>query len=79
MGYTTENREELISAIKDAYSNGEQLENEETPYGIKQRRRVRLRGPGGKERNIVFVYQIDRGGDGTPRFITASPDKKSRR
>ena len=78
MGFTRGNKGELVAAIQDAYVNGEPLENEETPYGIKQRRRVRLKGPSGKERNIIFVYQIDKDGDGTPRFITASPDRKSR-
>ena len=78
MGYTAKNQEGLVAAIHDTYENGDKLSDEETTYGIKQRRRVRLKGPAGKVRNIVFVYQIDKDGDGTPRFITASPDKKKR-
>ncbi len=71
LGYNQSNYQGLVSQIHNAVSSGQSkpFQVSETEYGIKYKYRISVTGPNGKTKNIIAVYQLDKGSR-TPRLIT---------
>lgn len=71
LGYTTKNADSLISQIHSAVTKGKSrpYEVSKSEYGIKYKYRISVKGPNGKTKNVIAVYQIDNGST-KPRLIT---------
>lgn len=71
MGYTKYNAQSLVSQIHNAVTSGtaKAYRISETEYGSKYKYRIPAIGPNGKTKNVIAVYQIDKGSS-TPRLIT---------
>lgn len=71
LGYTKANANELRDKIHEAVSSGscKPYEVSQTQYGTKYKYRVPITGPNGKTKNVIAVYQIDKG-EKYPRLIT---------
>lgn len=61
----------LISQIHSAVTKGKSrpYEVSKSEYGIKYKYRISVKGPNGKTKNVIAVYQIDNGST-KPRLIT---------
>ncbi len=71
LGYTKENAYELRAQIHNAVTNGasKPYEVSESEFGTKYKYRISITGPNGQTKNVIAVYQIDRG-ERIPRLIT---------
>ena len=71
LGYTKQNADGLISQIHSAVTSGtaKPYDVSTTEFGVKYKYRIPVTGPNGKTKNVIAVYQIDKGGN-TPRLIT---------
>ena len=71
LGYTKSNSESLVSQIHNAVTTGatKPFQVSETEYGVKYKYRISITGPNGKTKNVIAVYQIDKGST-TPRLVT---------
>ena len=71
LGYTKNNSQGLVSQIHNAVTSGtaKPYQVSETEYGIKYKYRIPVTGPNGKTKNVIAVYQIDKGSS-TPRLVT---------
>ena len=70
LGFTISNADGLIAQIQKYVSDGNPpYEVSSTKYGTKYKFRIPVKGPNGKTRNVIAVYQIDLG-DTIPRMIT---------
>lgn len=71
LGYTSQNADSLISQIHSAVTEGKlrPYEASKSEYGIKYKYRISVKGPNGKTKNVIAVYQIDNGST-KPRLIT---------
>ena len=71
LGYTKNNAIELQEKIHNAVSFGKiaPYDISETEYGTKYKFRISITGPNGKTKNVIAVYQIDKGST-NPRLIT---------
>ena len=71
LGYTKSNAQGLISQIHNAVTSGtsKPYQVSETEYGTKYKYRISVTGPNGKTKNVIAVYQIDKGSS-TPRLVT---------
>ena len=71
LGFTKENAEELKSQIHNAVTQEtvKPYEVSESEYGTKYKYRIPVTGPNGKTKNVIAVYQIDKGSS-IPRLIT---------
>ena len=71
MGYTKSNAQGLVSQIHNAVTSGtvKPYQISETEYGIKYKYRIPVTGPNGNTKNVIAVYQIDKGSS-TPRLVT---------
>ena len=71
LGYTKSNAQGLVSQIHNAVTSGTAKPYQvfETEYGIKYKYRIPITGPNGKTKNVIAVYQIDKGSS-TPRLVT---------
>ena len=71
LGYTKSNAQGLVSQIHNAVTSGtaKPYQVSETEYGIKYKYRIPITGPNGKTKNVIAVYQIDKGSS-TPRLVT---------
>ena len=71
LGYTKSNAQGLVSQIHNAVTSGtaKPYQVSETEYGIKYKYRIPVTGPNGKTKNVIAVYQIDKGSS-TPRLVT---------
>lgn len=71
LGYTKSNASELKNQIHDAVTTGtiKPYDVSQSQYGTKYKYRIPVTGPNGKTKNVIAVYQIDKGSD-TPRLIT---------
>ena len=71
LGYTKANASELRDKIHEAVTSGSSKPYEVTQseYGTKYKYRIPIAGPNGKTKNVIAVYQIDKGGT-TPRMVT---------
>lgn len=71
LGYTKSNAQGLVSQIHNAVTSGtaKPYQVSETEYGIKYKYRISVTGPNGKTKNVIAVYQIDKGSS-TPRLVT---------
>ena len=77
LGYTKQNADGLISQLHSAVTKGtsKPYEVSKTEYGIKYKYRIPVTGPNGKTKNVIAVYQIDKG-KLTPRLITNYLERK---
>lgn len=76
LGYTRENADGLISQVHEYVTAGNKpYDIEQTEYGIKYRFRIPVTGPNGKTKNVIAVYQIDKG-KSIPRMVTNYLEKK---
>ena len=71
LGYTKDNAVELQEKIHNSVSSGaiNPYSISETEYGTKFKFRISITGPNGKTKNVIAVYQIDKGST-VPRLIT---------
>ena len=71
LGYTQKNADGLIGQIHNAVTSGKvhPYEISKTEYGIKYKYRISVTGPNGNTKNVIAVYQIDKGST-IPRLIT---------
>ncbi len=71
LGYTKQNADGLISQIHTAVTTGtaKPYDVSKTEFGVKYKYRIPVTGPNGKTKNVIAVYQIDKGSN-TPRLIT---------
>ena len=71
LGYTKNNSQGLVSQIHNAVTAGttKPYQVSETEYGTKYKYRIPVTGPNGKTKNVIAVYQIDKGSS-TPRLVT---------
>ena len=71
LGYTKSNAQGLVSQIHNAVTSGtaKPYQVSEIEYGIKYKYRISVTGPNGKTKNVIAVYQIDKGSS-TPRLVT---------
>ncbi len=71
LGYTKSNCKTLISQIHSAVSNDstKPFQISESEYGTKYKYRIYVTGPNGKTKNVIAVYQLDKGSK-RPRLIT---------
>lgn len=71
LGYTRENARDLRDKIHTAVTSGQvkPYEVSQSEYGTKFKYRIPVTGPNGKTKNVIAVYQIDKG-DFIPRMIT---------
>jgi len=72
LGYTSEQWERLEADLLELAIAGESMIGESTEYGQKYEVRGRLKGPSGREADVVSVWIILAGQE-TPRLITAFP------
>lgn len=70
LGYTKDNATGLIKQIHDYVTSGNKpYEVSQSEYGTKYKFRIPVHGPNGKTKNVIAVYQIDKGSS-IPRLIT---------
>lgn len=71
LGFTKSNAGELKNQIENSVKSGviKPYEVTKSEYGIKYKYRIPVKGPNGKTKNVIAVYQIDKGTN-TPRLIT---------
>lgn len=71
LGYTTANSDSLVKQIHEAVSKNiiSPYENSKTIYGKKYKYRIPVKGPNGKTKYVIAVYQIDKGSK-IPRLVT---------
>jgi len=72
LGYTSEQWERLEADLLNLAVTGEAIIGESTEYGQKYEVRGMLKGPSGRQAEVVSVWIILPGQE-TPRFITAFP------
>lgn len=70
LGYNQSNYHGLINQIHSAVTSGlSPYQVTVNEYGTKYKYKIRVTGPNGKTKNVIAVYQIDKGFD-IPRLIT---------
>lgn len=70
LGYTRENADGLISQVHEYVTSGNKpYEVSQSEYGTKYKFRIPVTGPNGRTKNVIAVYQIDKG-QSIPRMIT---------
>lgn len=72
LGYTPETWSVLSADLREHAASGEAHLAEASPFGQKYEVRGALKGPAGKEAEVVTVWIILSGED-FPRFVTAFP------
>lgn len=79
LGHTKANAGELRDKIHEAVASGSSKPYEVTQseYGTKYKYRIPITGPNGKTKNVIAVYQIDKGG-ATPRMVTNYIERKKK-
>lgn len=78
LGYKKDNAIDLQKKIHNAISSGyvNPYSISETEYGTKYKFRISITGPNGKTKNVIVVYQIDKGST-IPRLITNYVEAKN--
>ena len=61
--------EDVIAQVRKGLPNSPAIESKASPYGLRYRVEVELRGPNGKTGILVTTWQVDEGTD-APRMIT---------
>ena len=70
LGFTKENADSLIRQISDAVTTiAKPYSVSQAEFGTKYKFRIPVKGPNGKTKNVIAVYQID-SGKSIPRMIT---------
>ena len=72
LGYTSDHADELDRDLRNHIGSARVARVEGTPYGQKYVVRGRIRGPGGREAELISVWVVLTGED-YPRFVTAYP------
>ena len=77
LGFNKSNADSLIEQIDNAVRNEtvSPVEISETGFGTKYKYRIPIKGANGMIKNVMAVYQIDKGTD-IPRMITNYVEKK---
>lgn len=77
LGFNKSNADMLIEQIDSDVRNESvsPIEISETEYGTKYKYRIPVKGANGQIKNVIAVYQIDKGTD-IPRMITNYVEKK---
>ena len=77
LGFNKSNADTLIDQIDSAVRNGDvsPIEIVETEYGAKYKYRIPVKGINGQIKNVMAVYQIDKG-TRIPRMITNYVERK---
>ena len=77
LGFNKDNADELIEQIDDAVKNESvsPITFTETEYGMKYKYSIPVKGANGQIKNVIAVYQIDRGSQ-VPRMITNYVERK---
>ncbi len=77
LGFDKSNAEDLRSQIHNAIISGKYRPygTETDQYGIRYKYRVPVKGPNGKTKNVIAVYQIDKGKENS-RMVTNYLDKE---
>ena len=77
LGFNKSNADSLIEQIDNAVRNEtvSPVEISETGFGTKYKYRIPIKGANGLIKNVMAVYQIDKGTD-IPRMITNYVEKK---
>lgn len=75
--YTQTNYRSLVTQIHDAVTSGAATPYQvtESDYGTKYKYRIKVVGPNGKTKNVIAVYQVDKGNN-IPRLITNYLEEK---
>lgn len=70
LGYTKDNADGLISQVHEyVASDNKPYDVSQSEYGTKYKFRIPVTGPNGMTKNVIAVYQIDKG-QSIPRMIT---------
>lgn len=71
LGFTIKNSDSLIKQIHSSVKSKKVLPYDinKTEYGTKYKFRIPVKGPNGNTKNVIAVYQIDKGKK-KPRLIT---------
>ena len=70
LGYNKSNYHSLVAQIHNAVTSGTSpYQVTENEYGTKYKYRIEVTGPNGRTKNVIAVYQVDKGFD-IPRLIT---------
>ena len=77
LGFNKSNADELIKQIDQAIKTESvsPIEVSSTEFGVKYKYRIPVKGVNGQIKNVIAVYQIDKGTD-IPRMITNYMEKK---
>ena len=78
LGYNKANAKDLREKIHNTVSSGivKPYSASETEYGTKYKFRISITGPNGNTKNVIAVYQIDKGST-IPRLITNYVEAKN--
>jgi hypothetical protein len=77
VGFTQENPEALLGAIRELAGGAEAVEDRTDEYGIILRAEGELKGPNGRSLPVVTIW-IRLHADGLVRFVTLKPRKERR-
>ena len=72
LGFTADRWEVLRDALLDLAQVGEPTPGQASPFGLKFEIRAILRGPSGRQADVVTVWMVPSGQD-FPHFVTAFP------
>ncbi len=77
LGFNKNNADELIVQIEEAIKNESvsPIHISETEYGMKYKYSIPVKGVNGQIKNVIAVYQIDKGSQ-VPRMITNYVERK---
>ncbi len=76
LGYARSDWPRLRSDLLGHGRRGVVVSETESPFGTKYEVRGRIRGPNGREGNVVSIWMIRRG-ESSPRLVTAYPGETS--
>ncbi len=76
-GFTQENPDLLLRAIRELAAGAEAVEDRTNEYGVVLRAEGELRGPNGRSLTVVTIW-IRWHADGLVRFVTLKPRKERR-
>lgn len=72
LGFTPDRWQALRDDLLELARTGEALPGQHSPFGLKFEIRATLRGPSGRQANVVTVWMVSNGQD-FPHLVTAHP------